>query len=113
MSQGEISNEMIEMLKARDVRWKLIDQAIQLETELQNSIAVKAILEALQDYAEKALAALVDADSTNVREITALQEKVKLVKIIGNTFEEIRRKGKWAEEQLKEESSSANHRGED
>ena len=32
MSQGEISNEMIEMLKARDVRWKLIDQAIQLET---------------------------------------------------------------------------------
>lgn len=108
---NEIDQAFIERLKARDNRFQLIDNAIQIEAELSNSFVIKAILQTLQEYAEKAIEEMMSADPTNTRLITSLQERVKIAKIVGNTLEEIRRKGAWAQKLVEEDDQIANTEG--
>lgn len=105
MPDQEIDEEFISSLKARDKRWEDVDTAIKLERELRDSIAIRMVLEVLQEEAEKALELLVYCDPTDIKQITALQARIQRAKIMGNTLESIRHRGRVAEAMLSDENS--------
>lgn len=88
-----IDHEFIERLKARDQRFKDIDNLIQIDKELKESFIIKTILEVMQDDANKAVDELLVADPLDSKRISVLQAKINHAKLIGNTIESLRNRG--------------------
>lgn len=98
-----ISQEDIETLKARDRRWKDVEISIRIDEELNNSVIVALILEALGRRSNDAINRLIQADPTDVRRIAALQEQVNCANYITASIADCRQKGVVAHQSLEEE----------
>lgn len=107
MNEPLIKQEDIDNLIGRDDtgRWRAIKDAIKLDEELRDSFAVNVILEALTRASTEAMEALISANPTNAKEISALQATIKCVKIIGENIETVRKKGLLAQDSLEKEGN--------
>lgn len=105
MNESLITQEDIEALKARDRRWKDVELSIKIDEELSNSVTVNLILEALSRRSNDALEKLIDADPTDVRKITSLQEMVNCARFIATSLHNIRQTGVVAHQSLEDEGN--------
>lgn len=102
-NQGLITPEYIERMKATDDRLKAIDIMIQLEQELDKSLALKLVLEKASEDAAIALEKLAEADPTDYNLIRRLQAEVYRARFIAKTINKAVYKGALAEQSLGEE----------
>lgn len=107
LSETQISQDFIDRLKSQDNRWSEVDMAIKVETELRDSVVIKAVLEVIENEAVEALEKMIFADPTDTKLMISLQATVRRARIMGNTLEAIRRKGAFSEQSLKDEGTIA------
>lgn len=98
-----ITHEDIETLKARDERWRAVENGIKIGEEFENSFVVNVILEALTNRSTEAMEHLINADATDMRRIASLQERVNCARFIAASLIAIREKGVVAHRSLDEE----------
>lgn len=99
-----ITPEVIERLKSRDDRIAAIDLMLQLQNELDNSVALKLVLDKAAEEAANALEELADADPTDYLIIRRLQAKVYRARFIAKTINKAILKGHNAEQSLGDEA---------
>lgn len=100
-----ISQDDISALKLRDGRWKQIETAIQVDTDLQNNFTVNLILEALTRRATESMEELINVDPLDTRRVTSLQEKINCARFIGEYFKQVRVEGLVAQSTLEDEGN--------
>lgn len=103
-NQSFITPEFIEKMKSQDARLRHIDVMIQIERELESSLALKLVLEKSAEDAAAALERLADADPTNYNLIRQLQAEVYRARFIARTINKARYIGAAAEASLSEEA---------
>lgn len=104
MEENLITPEVIERLKSRDSRLQAVDMMLQIEKELNSSIALKLILERAADEAAEALEKLAGVSPTDTQQIINLQAKVYRARFIAKTLNYACNKGYEAEQSLSEEA---------
>lgn len=105
----ELTPEMLESMKARDSRIMAVDKMICIESELRNSVVVRAIMdqaEAERMAAIKEFGALNPVDTGG---IMILQAKVYKAQFIAETVGGILRLGQYAEQSLRETGVEGEH----
>ncbi|HKS73271.1 MAG TPA: hypothetical protein VJQ82_08740 [Terriglobales bacterium] len=99
----EISDELIERFKELDDRYSLLEAAIEIESEVNNSRFWGILKTLLDDNEEKALKDLAVVTPSDTPAIVNLQARVYRAQFVRDTFEAIRRKGKAAQESLEQD----------
>lgn len=82
-----ITQEVLDMLKARDKRWEHVDLYLKIERELAESVAVKLLIETANREAEQCKTDLAFCDPTDVRKIVDLQARIYRAYFIGETLQ--------------------------
>lgn len=101
--ENQINEEFIEKLKSNDRRWVDIDFGLKIEEELRSSVALKAVLEVVNQEAIDAIEEMIWADPTDTKKMISLQAKIRRARIMGNTLEAIRKKGAITQQAIQEE----------
>lgn len=98
--EGDISEDLVEQLKAADDRYSMIEGAIEIETEITNSKFWSICLTLINEDAQKALEELANVTPSDTQAIVNYQARVYRARFIRDTFEAIRRKGAAAQASL-------------
>lgn len=98
-----LTQEYIEKRKSTDTRLKAVDVMLTIEQELRDSLALKLILAAAAEDAEKALEALATVDATDAKKILAGQARVFRARFISQTLGGLIQTGRVAEAELRQD----------
>lgn len=98
-----LTQEYIERRKATDARLKAVDIMLTIQQELRDSLALKLILAAASEDAEKALEELATIDACDAKKILAGQARVHRAKFISQTLGGFIQTGRSAEQSLQQD----------
>jgi hypothetical protein len=99
------TNADFEAQIARDKNLQALQIAIAAQTELRESVAIKAIQKAFEADAKAALWEFAYADPTSLKEMTNLQVRVRAFVFMSQTLDNIEQVGRVAEDMIREESN--------
>src|SRR5215469_8617506 len=100
----EITQELMERLKSRDERVAVLDEALAINAEIENSPTLRALLRATQIEADQALEDLASVTPTDHNAIIKLQAIVYRARFIRDTILGKLKAGERAEISLREEA---------
>lgn len=89
----ELSNEQMEMIKARDVRIRALDTSLLVQQELRTSKSLNLIMAALQDDVDDAMNEFADVNPGDMLTISALQARVHRLVYFRRTLAMIQQAG--------------------
>ncbi len=108
-----LTREYIEKRKSMDARLKAVDVMLQIEQEMRDSLALKLILAAAAEDAEKAMEDLAVCDPSDVKKIVSGQARVYRAKFIAQTLGGIIQTGRVAEQSLRQDDLDGQMNGPD
>ena len=97
----EITQEVIEAAKARDVRIAAIDRALDIEQDLRSPV-ITLLMGRIKNDAHQSLEALASVDPTDTKNIVLLQAKVYMARLAEETINAVLLEGLNAERSLSE-----------
>lgn len=100
MAERQIDEAYVEMLKARDTRYRIIEQAIEIDREVSDSPTIRLIRAQASKEAAEALEALAFVTPTSTVEIIKLQAVVYRARFIDQTIGDLLKEAQRAQESL-------------
>ena len=83
---SEISQELIDERKARDARFRAVDLAVEVDAELRDSLALRAVMAQVRQEAGEAMEEFAVCNPGDVQAVMALQAKVFRLMAMEKTF---------------------------
>lgn len=90
-------------MRMRDLRIALVTDAIDVQAELRDSLALRLVLRRLTDDATAAMMEFAFADLGNHAKVMGLQGRVFCMMYLDKTLRDIQERGQVAEAQINEE----------
>lgn len=109
--ESEITQAIVDQAKARDVRYRLVDLALELNAELRPSAPLLMVLDAIRKEAAAAIEDLITTNPHDPVRIGELQAIAYRARFIERTFAEIMTAGETAAGALHDESQENSTHG--
>ena len=105
MTDYILDADTIAALRLRDARIAIVTDAIDIQTELRDSLALKAVLLQLTNDATAAMMEFAFVDLGNHTKVMGLQARVFCMMYLDKTLRDLQQRGQVAEAQLNEEDA--------
>lgn len=92
-----LSPEAMEALKARDGRFRVLDEALAVAAELRDSVALKTLIRGIEGEAQDCMDELAEVSPTDVNAVSKLLVKVRTAVYMRRSLNAILMRGKVAE----------------
>lgn len=100
MSESLSASDM-EALQARDTRFRVLAEAIAIETELRDSPTIRALMDAVRLDAEQAMDEIILISPADQEQIAFHQVKIRTFRYIRQVLDLILRRGAVAEQDIR------------
>jgi len=93
---SDVSQELIDERKARDARFRAVDLAVEVDAELRDSVALRAVMQQVRDESREAMEEFAVCNPGDAQAVMALQAKVFRLMAMEKTFAFIDAQGRAA-----------------
>lgn len=100
MSDQVLSTEDLELLKLRDTRFAMLAQAIDVESELQNSAVIKTMMDAVRKDADQAMEDICDISPMDHAGMMLHLVKIRTLVYIRRTLNMVLQRGRVANQSI-------------